>query len=127
MAAAFYPHLRAAFLESAGSRLPVAADRYRALELKLEGIRKEFRARMDQIQRREDFLFQLAGVPIVTPEQIDTLADEAFETMRREGAYDPITFAQRKRIDLRVADLAFRRLIQQERIEEADTGKPDGA
>jgi hypothetical protein len=76
-------------------------------------------ARLAEYQRRSDLLYDVMGLHGITPDRVDDLAEEAYIQMERDGHLDPITFAERTGIDVRLADLVFRRLKSQGSIAEA--------
>jgi hypothetical protein len=98
---------------------PVSRSDFARLERRLTQLQAALESHREAAKQRTDFLLGVLGLPEVTPGEIDKLAEEALRMLRAEGVADPITFAERKRIDLRLADLAYRRLIQQDLIEEA--------
>ena len=92
------------------------------IEMLVDSLRKQVETHLAEVRDRGELaqhVLETFGLGDVTTSLLTALADEAYSMIQREGTLDPLTFAERKGVDIRVCDLVFRRLQQQGRISEA--------
>ncbi|MDG6949837.1 MAG: hypothetical protein JRM77_08350 [Nitrososphaerota archaeon] len=92
------------------------------IEMQVNSLRKEVESHLAEVRARGELaqhVLEIFGLGGVTTSILDTLADEAYLMIQSEGTLDPLTFAERKDVDIRVSDLVFRQLQRQGRISEA--------
>lgn len=95
-----------------------AALRVPNLEERLSGLTREVATLRSLVENGNDLLSDWVGSILPLCGDIDALSDKALASIRTDGELDAIDFAEREGLDIRVAEMVFRRLLRRGQISE---------